>query len=202
MISERDMIFVTKKQASITAALLAVLCLLIFVLGYFFGKQSVLDGFGQRAVQESLNDQVDYLLTMQSFADKTKSETTDSTVDLEKQDDATSVSDQDQQSVQVQNKQEFRKEVQKSKTNSKKSYHAILVGFGTKSAAISFVNRLKKHGISVEIKQRVGKTASGKTKRTWYQVVTKSYDSKDRLQTIVNKIKKLERIKDSDIKII
>ena len=70
MIIDQNGIYLTKKQASVSAAILVVLALLLFVGGYFWGKQSVIDGFTQKTSQESFNDQVDYLLTMQSFAAK------------------------------------------------------------------------------------------------------------------------------------
>lgn len=68
--SDENGIYISKKQASVSAAVFIVLGLLIFIGGYFWGKQSVIDGFSQKATQESFNDQVDYLLTMQSFAEK------------------------------------------------------------------------------------------------------------------------------------
>lgn len=74
MISEKDFIYITKKQASLSVAILAVFCLIIFMIGYFWGKQSVLEGFGQRITQESLQDQADYLATMQSFMQKNQSD--------------------------------------------------------------------------------------------------------------------------------
>ena len=70
MIVDQNGIYLSKKQASLTAAILVVLGLLLFIGGYFWGKQSVIDGFTQKTSQESFNDQVDYLLTMQSFVEK------------------------------------------------------------------------------------------------------------------------------------
>ena len=208
MISERDIVYITKKQASVITAMLSVLCMLIFVGGYFWGKQSVLSGFGQKVAQDSAQDRVDYLMTMQSFMEKTKQDTApvESGVD---QGVKTSVGQVAQETELIaaplevaKNVMEQQKKPAQNKAITTKKYHAILIGFGTRAAAMSFVNRLKNQGISVEIKPRVSKSASGKVTRTWYQVVTKSYDSKDELMSIVNKIKKLERIKDHDIKII
>ncbi|MBM17695.1 MAG: hypothetical protein CL947_01345 [Epsilonproteobacteria bacterium] len=184
MISEKDVIYITRKQASVAVAALSIFCILIFMVGYFWGKQSVLEGFGQRVVQESEADQASYVSTMQSFAEKVKQ-------DNNKQEELPL-----QQDVQSVAKKEPSKQIK-----SLKKHRATLLGFGTKAAALSFVNRLKKQGISVEVKQRSSKSAAGKVKH-WYQVVTKQYDSQDQLQDIINKIKKVERIKDSDIKIV
>ena len=68
--SDQNGINITKKQASITAALLVFLSIFIFIAGYFWGKQSMLEEFTQKTSQESFNDQLDYLLTMQSFTAK------------------------------------------------------------------------------------------------------------------------------------
>ena len=72
MISERDVIYITKKQASIAVVALAVFCILIFMLGYFWGKQSVLDGFGQRIVQDPMSEPVDYDSMIPSFGDNSR----------------------------------------------------------------------------------------------------------------------------------
>lgn len=206
MISERDVIYITKKQASLSVAVLATFCLLVFMLGYFWGKQSVLDGFGQRVTQESTQDQADYLVTMQSFAQKVKadldSDIQEKPASAEPGQETESKIDASEKNEKSSNASQATKNEAPSKVTSSKKYKATLLGFGTKPAALAFVNRLKKHNISVEIKPRVSKSASGKAKRTWYQVVTKSYASKDEVSEMVNKIKKYERIKDSDIKIV
>ena len=83
----------------------------------------------------------------------------------------------------------------------KDSQYACLIGFGTKNAANSFVTRLKKHHVPVILKTVISKTASGKA-RTWYQAITPTYDSASELQEVVNKVKRLEHIRDNDIKIV
>lgn len=208
MISERDIIYITKKQASISVAVLAVFCLLVFMIGYFWGKQSVLEGFGQRVTQESLQDQADYLATMQSFVEKSEPEVItkkepsfDEVVQKSLDNEAEKVATTEYKSNSSKVSNDAAQKTNTQKVFAKK-YRAILLGFGTKPAALAFVNRLKKHNILVEIKPRVSKSASGKVKKTWYQVVTKSFDSKNDVQEVVNKIRKFERIKDSDIKIV
>lgn len=200
MISERDVIYITKKQASIAVAALTIFCLLIFMVGYFWGKQSVLEGFGQRLAQESEADQANYLTTMQSFAQKVKQDI--EPVQIERKVTSVDTPSKTQSNVESVKSKPIIQKVQKvSVSKSHNKHRATLLGFGTRSAALNFVNRLKKHNITVEIKQRTSKSASGKVKH-WYQIVTKSYDSKDQLQELVDRIKKFERIKDSDIKII
>jgi len=232
MISERDVIYITKKQASIALVALATFCILIFMLGYFWGKQSMLDGFGQRITQESMNDQADYESMMQSFADRAKSDTT---LDFDSNDSA--LVDSLQEDVfkndlpdiheQFKTNEEHvavvapvvntttpaNKTTTKGSLNTKKSnkstaatstpkkWSAVLVGFATKQSALSFVQRLQNRGISVQIRTRISKSANGKAKKMWFQVVTLAYDSKEELDDVITQIKKTERLKSSDIKI-
>lgn len=222
MISERDVIYITKKQASIAVVALATFCMVIFMLGYFWGKQCVLDGFGQRIAQESMSDAADYELMMQSFADRTKSEQV--AVDNAQESNQTEseqLSDMQGQlepgaahhleAAEVTSLSSTEKE--KDKKNSAagrkpnkavvahKKHHATLIGFAVKQSAADFVQRLQNRGIVVHVKTRVSKSASGKTKKMWYQVVTGSYDSMDELEQVIAQIIKTERIKRSDIKI-
>ncbi len=196
MISERDIIYITKKQASVAVVTLAIFCLLIFMLGYFWGKQSVVDGLGQRITQESIHDQIDYSSMIQSISDRTREDENGSSEETSvAQDDSVVSSAHD---VGKDSDDAAKDAVSKNK----KKYSAILIGFGTKQGASDFVRRLQKHDISVQVRTRTSKSASGKTKRAWYQVVTNVYDSKDELDNVVNRIKKFERLKSSDIKII
>ncbi len=75
---------------------------------------------------------------------------------------------------------------------------AQLVGYGTHKKAEAFVNRLAKRGIATDLKKRVSSTKSGK-KITWYQVVTKPYAHKNELQSLVDRIVKLEHIRNYQI---
>lgn len=247
MISERDVIYITKKQASIAVVTLAIFCTLMFMLGYFWGKQCVLEGFGQRITQESMNDQADYESMMQQFVDKAKVESFSERSDLvdeplqsnqasknksltrvTAQDEFSEVEDQFEPALEkttpaqlstkpAQNKNKENKVstplLSKNSSSNKnqnkaavdqapKKWSAILVGFATKQHALGFVQRLHNRGIAVHIKTRISKSATGKTQKIWFQVVTSSFDSKEKLDEEIAQIKKTERIKSSDIKII
>ncbi len=225
MMSDQNGIYITKKEASVSAAILIVLALLIFIGGYFHGKQSVIDGFTQKATQESFNDKVDYLLTMQSFAEKNGgSEAIDA--ELAKVTPVTSsvapeaVSSEPEVPLLLQNisdalekdsitapsvtqiKASKKNKTEQPKIEKKQKHYGVLAGFSKRNGAVALVHRLKKHNIDVEIKQKTSKSASGKTTRHWFQVITKSYDSKQEVQSLVDKILSLEKIKRSDIKIV
>lgn len=237
MISERDVIYITKKQASIALVALATFCILVFMLGYFWGKQCVLEGFGQRIAQESMSDQADYESMMQLFVDKTKPERSsepmndliddadeslntnyfgDQFSELREQFEPAAKAISVQPAVEktaTQSKIKKDKKVepeslQNKNTNStevsaeSKKWSAILVGFATKQHALAFVKRLRNRSLVVHLKTRVSKSANCKVQKTWYQVVTSQYNSKEELEEAIAQIKKTERLKSSDIKII
>jgi cell division septation protein DedD len=216
MMSDQNGILITKKEASVCAATLVVLGLLIFIGGYFYGKQSVIDGFTQKATQESFNDKVDYLLTMQSFAEKnggvevldgqatpiaTQAANTEMEVPALLQDfssDVNEISSKENKNSRK-NKQELKSE---PKSEKKHNHYAVLSGFSKRANAAALVARLKTQNIDVEVKKKTSKSASGKVTRTLFQVITKSYDSRNDVQNIVDKVLSIEKIKRSDIKII
>lgn len=223
MMPDQNGIYITKKQASVSAALLVILSLLLFIAGYFWGKQSVIDGFTQKTSQESFNDQVDYLLTMQSFAVKNGSVLPDaSTNSLEPEQgveslltnlpDALEETEEAAKVVEpvIEPKTPIKKAADKiekpvskqSVSNKQRKHFAAIAGFAKKASAVQLVQRLKKHSIEVVIKTKTSKSSSGKVQKAWYQVVTPSYDSVQEVQALVDKILMFEKIKRSDIKIV
>ena len=217
MMPEQNGIYITKKQASVTVALLVFLNIFVFIAGYFWGKQSTLEGFTQKTSQESFNDQVDYLLTMQSFTAKhgalpdreentsTKEKTFESIPDaLEENEKDEEVVKKVEAPVVAPSKKTVSEPKTKNSVNPvelSKKHFATLAGFGKKVSAEAMINRLKKHKIDLELKTKVSKSASGKGTRTWYQVITKTYPDRDEVQRIVDRVAALEHIKKSDIKI-
>jgi hypothetical protein len=200
----------TKKEASLTATVIVLLGLLSFVCGYFWGKQTVIEGFTQKTSQESFNDQVDYLLTMQSFAAKNgslpssecsedkiaESVETTQTFEPEAVPAASLVS-----SATSVEKSEPVKKIKSSHSTHHKHY-AALAGFGKKAQAQQMVDRLKQRHVDVHLKIRVSKSASGKARKTWFQVVTPTCDSVQEVQDLIDNILRSEKIKRSDIQII
>jgi hypothetical protein len=236
MMPDQNGIYITKKQASIASAVLVFLSIIIFIAGYFWGKQSALEDFTQKTSKDSFNDQVDYLLTMQSFAAKHGSlpdseeveekegnipdaleeiEKTEPLIKSEAKEQVNSDKKESTQSIEVKNKKEEGKaSLVKNQLNSTNkdlsvvadtqelgTYYAALAGFGKKASALSMIQRLKKYKIDLELKTKISKSASGKGTRTWYQVVTKKYSTRDDLDQVIDKIVSLEHIKRKDIKI-
>jgi hypothetical protein len=73
-------------------------------------------------------------------------------------------------------------------------YYAELVGFGSKNAANAFCSRLKKRGITVNLKKRRSRTSRGRNV-DWYQAVTEKFDNKSDLVAFVDIIKDRENLK-------
>ena len=205
MMPDQNGIYITKKQASVSAAVLIILSLLLFVAGYFWGKQSVIDGFTQKTSQESFNDQVDYLLTMQSFAAKNGGLLPDASADEKDQElpDALEEGAEEAKPAVVPTVAVVeQKTVEKPKVVQKGKHFAAIAGFAKKSSALQLVARLKQRHIDVVLKTKTSRSASGKAHKTWYQVVTPTYDSIEQVQALVDKILMFEKIKRSDIKIV
>lgn len=90
-----------------------------------------------------------------------------------------------------------RSNVQETPSPDAMQYKAYLFG-GTKKAVTKFAERLEKKGINVHVVQRTGRTAQGKMIH-WYQAVTAVYADKTELVTIIDMVKKFEKIKDAQI---
>ena len=77
----------------------------------------------------------------------------------------------------------------------KTQHYAQLAGFSSLKNAEAFVVRLNKKQIPVLIKERVSRTAKGRSV-TWYQVVTEPYEDQDALNSVVDILKKEEKLHD------
>ena len=183
---ENQNIQITKRQASICSAAILLMFLFVFIVGYFLGKQSICENFVHRIDEDVVKDQVDYLVATQN------PQTVQDSVPSAKVSESTSDSDSDKVVAE---------KTLKHDVLPKERYFVRLAGFGVKKTAQEFAARLKQRNIVVKIKTRKSKTASGKI-RKWYQAVTDMYDSREILMRVVEKIKRLENIRNNDIKII
>jgi hypothetical protein len=77
----------------------------------------------------------------------------------------------------------------------KTQYYAQLAGFASLRSAEAFVTRLNKKQIHALIKERISKSAKGRSVR-WYQVVTEPYEDQDALNSVVAILKKEEKLHD------
>jgi len=72
-------------------------------------------------------------------------------------------------------------------------YYAQLIGYGTQKAADAFAEKLVENNIPVSVKTRKSRTASGK-ERVWYQVVTDPFSDKQALEALTKRIAQAEKI--------
>ena len=225
MSSHKDQIVLNKRQVSMIMASMVIFFLFVFIVGFFLGKRTVVEEFSSNVTENALHDQIDYLLTTQSLKSSQEDTLSDESVeDLPIVLESEKINSAHQlapivlseriilpinnsvareiviHNPAIQVTEEKNIEV-KVDARAKDPQYACLIGFGTKQAANTFVARLKKHHVPVILKTVISKSASGKT-RTWYQAITPTYDSAAELQEIVNKVKRLEHIRDNDIKIV
>ena len=204
--STNDQIVFTKRQISMIMASMLMVCLFVFIVGFFLGKRTVLDDFSAKTTQDSLHDQIDFLLTTQSLAS------------LQQDDDGVVLSEagpEKKEITEVVNTQlvvpavttpptqpiAVVNPIKNSVSADKFPAYACLIGFGTKKAAQTFVDRLKKRNVTIILKTMISKTPSGKT-RTWYQAITPTYNSLEELQAHIDQVLEFERIRQQDIKIV
>jgi hypothetical protein len=215
-----DQIILTKRQASMIMASMLLFCLFVFIVGFFLGKRMTIEDFSSQITKESLDDQINFLLTTQSLQSSEDDINlladfkTNNNLEIlpAKSLDTISHGILHEDSKQKSQKNSYQtpnnieeKIVSENKINNHPSHknpqYAQLIGFGTKKAAILFINRLKKQNIDVILKTMSSKTALGK-QRIWYQAITPTYSTDEELQDQLKKIKKLEHIRDKDIKIM
>ena len=150
-------------------------------------------------LQESISDQVNYGLTIETH-DKMQSSynlevdghdlniqsvVRDDTVDHQLENEI----------IDVDTPVEMVTSVVNNKSQNGRAY-AQLVGYGSKTNALKFYNRLKNKGYPVIFKERPG----NKPKNSWYQVVTDVLDQQE-LDKLVSQIAKEEKIKPVIIKL-
>lgn len=76
-------------------------------------------------------------------------------------------------------------------------FYGELIGFGTKKAAHNYAQKLLQQSYAVHVKERVGKTAKGRSVH-WYQVITEPSDY-HHISTLVEKISKDEHLADAKV---
>lgn len=175
-----DFLIIPKKTVSISIACLLLIFFFIFAAGYFMGKKKLAHDFCQDIERTSFSDQLNYALN--AAYDKQPAPLPST---IENQEIAlveSAVVETAPAKVPI--------TVAKPTTT---KWAAQLMG-GSQKDVTAFANRLLKHGISVIVKKRTGRTAHGNPVY-WYQAVTQPFENQEELKKIVERIKKLENIK-------
>lgn len=179
-------VHLNSRQLSFCVAGLMAFSFFIFIAGYFLGQKKVLEQFSHKLEQDSLADK--FSSSMYTLYDIKQ----DDSLELSEGEETEICDGQEEAEVAPSPKVVAQQDVVQEPS---KQYYAELVGFGSLSAAQTFAQRLEKKGIMVAVKKRMSKTARGK-QIAWYQVVTNTYDSHQNLMSLVDLIKRDERIRD------
>jgi hypothetical protein len=165
-------LFIPIRQATAYTSLVISLLGVVFMAGYFLGKQQVVDQFVARIEQDSFADQISASLC--------------------------SLYDPELLSPDAPQKEESKQSeliVVESETDPEliSEYYAQLIGYGTQKAADIFAQSLIEKGIPALVKTRRSQTANGK-ETVWYQVVTEPFLDKSALEQLTHRIAKSEKI--------
>ncbi len=195
--NEKNGLFIPTRQVSACVALAISLLSVVFMTGYFFGKKQMVDQFVVKAEQDSFADQI-YASLCALYDQDSESITTMAQRDktpiviqeeaIEKKASAVIQPEKSDIPTQVSIVADSDRGV------SSLQYYAQLIGYGTKKAADSFVQKLQKKGVPALVKIRRSQTAQGR-KTTWYQVVTKPFSDRKALELLTQSIAHDEKIK-------
>lgn len=166
----------------------------LFIAGYFLGKQKAVRDLEITLNQHSLADKIyTSLCTIQedSHAIAHHEENKNDAVDIP---ELTCESPEENLMVSAPSIKPTLPSLPEITPSSKK-YCAQLVGFGTERAAQAFAKRLQSNNMPVLVKNRQSKTVKGKL-ITWYQVVTEEFADKKELENLIQHISAQEKLKD------
>ena len=202
--SESINITLSNRQASLFIAAGLLIIFFSFITGYFWGKRSAISQFCMSVEQSSFADRI---YTSMCELSETEPPTTQETVAVG-QEQSTDVPVTSADADQVAEEQEdlgvsldhdsVQHVVQAVVETQVKSaeverYHAQLVGSGSEQLAEKFAQRLRKKGMPVKVEAKKSKSTKGKI-RSWYQVVTQDFTSKNELEALVARISKEEKL--------
>jgi len=201
-------VFLNNRHMSWALSIILLLNFFIFMIGYFLGKKKVIDQLNHKIDQESLTDHV-YSSMYALYDNKVQPGISDN---AEPGDETTEAETSEEQSVEqavdaaaqvkvLESEEALAEESPRNVAevitvkNDGHEYYAQLVGFGNERAAQQFVRKLAQRDITAHIKQRPSRTAKGRT-IYWYQVITESFAKKEELLTLVETIKRREKLHD------
>ncbi len=188
--TETKGVFLSNRHASFVVSGTLFFSFVVFMGGYFLGQKNAINHFSNKVEQESFADQLYSSMCM--MHENKDNEINEGEENVVVQADQPGV----RQAVQVAAQDNISEVVEEAlvKNEPQKQYYAQLVGFGKKTTAQQFVQRLRKKQIDVIVNTRRSKTSKGKTV-SWYQVVTQKFDNKDNLNELVETISEQEHLK-------
>lgn len=206
-----DGLFMPSRHASVAVAFVLLVFFMSFMGGYFLGKKHVIDEFVAKVEQDSFADQIYTSLCLLSDQDPElmrashdeAAEEVESAHESSAVQDAVVLSHAEPASSLESGLLSAQAEATRAtgsddlsdhREPGDKAYYAQLIGFGAEQTAQKYAQRLNKKNIPVSVRERESVSGKGK-KRTWYQVVTRAFGERSRLEELVDRIAKEEKIK-------
>ncbi len=198
--TQSDQLVIKRNQLSRITALFLLGAFFIFLSGYFLGKRKAVESLCEQREQEAFADHLHHAVSILYPPQQLTIET------YEAPDDRNTVPYRGKDSLKTTD--EHQNMVQDQKTDKQIDepihwYKALLTGFGSRTAAQSYVNKLKKYGINTNIIKHASTIAASNLKNrrviNWYQVATDDFESKDRLGEHIKRIKRIAPIHDAQI---
>lgn len=182
---DTDNLVLTKRQLSNVCAILIFLFMLVFTLGYFWGKKNAVEAFVDKTINESFEDKVNYsLYSLYNNANQEE----DIIVEESAQEPTIDASNINQAS-----KEEDLVMPEPEASAPGVYYYSELIGFSTEKAANDFLEKVKAKGYPIKIIAKKSVSPKGKSV-VWYQAVTEKMSDKNVLNDITKQIEKSERL--------
>lgn len=190
-IKDYNNLIVDRKTVSIFTAILVMLGVFAFVVGYFWGYRRASAEVQASLSRTSFADQVSYNASHEFSGKGMEADIINPVAE-----NIIVITDSNSAPQEAAVATEL---LQASATGTSLTYYAELIGFGRLKAAQVFVDKMKQKGYPVTIRKRVSKAGGGKVVN-WYQAITENFDDKIKLQQLVDTIKKTEHLQDIKIK--
>lgn len=178
--TKKEGLFVPARQVSMLAAGALTIAAVVFMGGYFIGKKHMMEQFVAQAETDSFADQV-----YSSMCALYDADTGGEPMLLVSEDEQ-----EQEEPLLVHNATDS--------VDSSHAYVGQLLSYHVRRYADSFVQKLAKKNILLEVRTRKSVTAGGEIKE-WYQVVTKPYTDRHELEVVVEQLSQEEKIEGAHI---
>ena len=186
--ADLDNLVLNKKQVSNICAILIFLFMLVFSLGYFWGKKNSAEVFVDKAINDSFEDKVNY--SLYSLYNNSNQEEDVIVEESSQEPQVTATTSQEPEIA-------SETTAEQEKTNGP-GYYAELIGFSTEKAANGFLEKAKAKNYPVKILTKKSVSPKGKSV-TWYQARTEQMSDKAALEKLTKQIEKSERLSGTKI---
>ncbi len=173
-----DSLVLSTRQTSLIVAGVVFIVFVAFMTGYFLGTKHATEEFIAQVNRETFADHI--FASMHTMV-------TEQQEDLKQPEIVVTAAMPQEDSPQSELTHE-------AKIDIPHYFAAELIGFGTKKAALDFIDRVHKYiEAHLELRERTSTGKKGK-KVTWYQVVTPQYTDRTALDTVISAITRKEKL--------